>query len=249
MKVEVHILTHDAEPMTQWALRHYRTFASRIILHDGGPSFTLESKSGVEVRRWDTAGKLNDEMAMELKNTCWLGTDADWVICVDADELIYFPGGAEKTLATYSRLGAAVIKPHGFEMFSEALPAGPGQIYDEVRQGASDDKWYAKPVLFSPKLVAESGFGIGAHESRPVLRSGRSVYVGASWPKANPPAYLLHFHQIGPLEHVAARYDATRLRLARVNEIHGWGNFKPGVVHAQEKRDLITPRLQQVVVS
>lgn len=249
VKIEVHILSHDHERMLPWALRHYQTFASRIIVHDGGPSFTYShcAPPGIEVRKWDTAGQLNDQLAADLKNSCWEGSDADWVICVDADELIYFPNGAQETLAAYCRLGAAAIKPHGFEMFADFEPAGPRQIYDYVKQGARDDKWYAKPVIFSPKKVAESGFGIGAHESRPVLKNGYRCYVGKRWPQAEPACYLLHFHQVGPIEDVAARYDATRKRLAAINEKHNWGNFKPGLVHAQEKRDYIIPRLEQVI--
>jgi len=250
LKIEVHILSHDHEQMLTFALRHYKTFATRIIVHDGGPtglSTHIAHDYGVEAVRWDTSGKLNDELAQELKNTCWIGTDADWVICVDCDELIYFPEGATAALESYSRTGAAVIRPKGFEMFSNNFPEGLGQIYDEVKQGARDDKWYAKPVLFSPKKISESGFGVGAHDSRPVLKNGHRLYVGQRWPFPSPPCYLLHFHQIGRIERVAARYDATRKRLAEVNERKGYGNFKPGIVHAKEKRAYILPRLEQVV--
>lgn len=248
MKVEVHLLVHDEEPMAEFAVRHYRTFAQTIVLHDGGPSFSRRSdRVEVMVRRWDTNGKLNDDLAMKLKNECWAGTEADWVICADADELVYFPAGPEETLATYSRIGAAVIRPEGYEMFSEEWPAGPGQIYDYVKSGAPDDKWYAKPILFSPRMVKETGFGIGAHDAFPVLHNGRLLHCNGNWPHPNPRALLLHFHQVGPLERIAARYDATRQRLSRVNEIQRWGNFKPGLEHAQEKRALILPRICQVV--
>lgn len=250
MNVEVHILSHDGEIMIGWALRHYRTFSDSVIVHDGGPDGFSSSRAslfGAASVPWDTKGCLNDALAMDLKNKCWQGTTADWVICVDADELVYFPGGAEKTLSLYEGLGAAVIKPLGFEMFTDSLPEGTGQIYDYVKEGARDDEWYAKPVLFSPKRVAYAGFGIGAHESVPVLHDGRSLRVDRNWPQANPPTYLLHFHQIGPIEHVAARYDETRKRLSPINEKNGWGNFKSGRDHAQEKRDRILPNLETVV--
>lgn len=251
--VEVHILTNDHDWMIPWAVRHYATFATRIILHDGGPTHDpagdaalLESGGcQAEVHPWETKGQLNDELAMQLKNTCWLGTDADWVICVDCDELVYFPKGTE--LATYERVGACMVKPYGYEMYSETMPEGPGQIYEYVNQGAREDQWYSKPVLFSPKRVAESGFGIGAHEAQPVLKSGRRLTVGQNWPKAHPPCYLMHFKSIGTLEQVAARYDATRKRLSQVNERHRWGNFDTGAKHSADKRAYILARLQRVV--
>lgn len=251
MKVQVHLLCYNESEILGYMLRHWQTFSDTIIVHDGGStdgSQDIARLYGATVRPWDTKGQLNDEMAMELKNECWKGTEADWVICVDADELVYFPRGARDTLGTYSRMGAAVIKPHGFDMYSETFPTTDGQIYEEVRMGAPSDKWYAKPILFSPRKVMESGFGIGAHESRPVLKDGRCLSVGPLWPKANPPTYLLHFHHgIGTPERVAKRLDEKRLRLADINVKNRWGNFKPGAVHVQEKLDFIKAGLTQVI--
>lgn len=227
-------------------MRHYYGIGAKVIVHDGGP-IGMGLIIGAENRRWDTKGQLNDELAMKLKNECWRGTDADWVIVADADEILYFPEGAEKTLETYTKRGAAMIKPLGYEMFSDALPTGRGEIYDEIKMGARDDKWYAKPILFTPHKIIESGFGIGAHEATPVLKSGRSIHVGLDWPQATPHCLLLHYHQIGGLQRIAERYDATRKRLSRINEKQLWGNFKPGLEHAQEKRDYILPLLEQVI--
>lgn len=256
MKLEVHLLTHDDEQMIEWALRHWVKLGAKVIVHDGGPSFKSGFVAGAYPNtswiEWDTAGELNDELARKLKNECWRGTDADWVAVVDADELLHFPNGAEETLSVYDKCGAAVIRPSGFEMYSEhwcepsALPGV--QLIDFVKHGSPDDKWYAKPILFSPKLVVESGFGIGAHESDPMLKDGRSFHVGPDWPKANPPTYLLHFKSIfGGLQRIAARYDATRQRLSLCNVRNGWGNFAPGMTHAKEKRDLLLPHVRRVV--
>lgn len=251
MKAECHILTFNEASLIRYTLRHYATYCSKLVVHDAGSTdSTVEicRMMSAEVLPWDTKGELNDEMAMDLKNECWKGTDADWVIVVDADELLYFPKGVGETLATYSRLGAAIIKAHGFDMYSVAYPTTRGQIYDEVKLGAPSDKWYGKPVLFSPRQVEETGFGIGAHESDPLLRSGRRIHVGADWPKANPPAWLLHFHHgIGPIERIARRLDEKRTRLAAVNRLHGWGNLKDGMTHALEKQEFIKAGLVQVI--
>lgn len=251
MNVECHILTFNEAELIEYTLRHYATFCSRIVVHDAGSTdgtLDIIRQHGAECSTWNTHGELNDEMAMQLKNECWKGTKADWVIVVDADELLYFPKGAEETLATYTRLGAAIIKAHGFDMFSEVYPTTRGQIYDEVKLGAPSDKWYAKPVLFAPGLLEDTGFGIGAHESDPVLRTGRRFHVGPEWPKANPPVWLLHFHHgIGPIERIARRLDEKRLRLAEINRLHGWGNLQDGMTHAREKQEFIKAGLRQVI--
>ncbi len=255
MKIEVHILTHDDEQMFAWSLRHYLQFADQIVVHDGGPKGVCggcdeATLSNVRVQPWDTAGELNDQLARDLKNSCWQGTDADVVIVVDADELIWAPD-VRAVLEAKLNGGAAILRPHGFEMFSDSwwdpslFPSQ--QITELVKSGAPDDQWYAKPVVFSPKVVLDSGFGIGAHESDPVLRDGRRFHVGRDWPCCDGLA-LLHFKSIfGGLERIAARYDATRNRLALCNVRNGWGNFKDGIVHAQEKRDLLLPHVRRVV--
>lgn len=267
MKIEVHLLTHDSEQMTEWSVRHYAQFADRIVLHDGGPTFKASdfAKSklytpdgnpfyrGIECRPWDTAGELNDHLARDLKNSCWQGSDADWVIVADMDELIWAKD-LRALLKEKQATGAAILRPHGFEMFSDFFPEPWDHFYDGkqiteiVKDGAPDDQWYAKPIVFSPKVVLDSGFGIGAHESDPVLRDGRRFHVGRDWPCCEGLA-LLHYKSIfGGLDRIAARYDATRERLSLVNCRNGWGNFKPGREHAQEKRDLLLPHVRRVVV-
>ena len=42
--------------------------------------------------------EVNDIKYAELRNSCWKGTNADWVIVCDLDELLWFPEGAEATL-------------------------------------------------------------------------------------------------------------------------------------------------------
>ena len=254
MIFEVHILTNDADWILPWTLRHYSSYGARIFVHDGGPAWGPESTTlelcklhGATHVVWDTAGQLNDDLARRLKNECWKGTDADFVAVVDCDELVYFPAGVKDTLGAYKRCGAAVVRCIGFEMYSDYMPEAGGQIYDEIKMGAPENKWYSKPILFNPSLLSESGLGIGAHEARPVLKDGRSFFVGPAWTTPNPPTYLLHFHQIGTLEQVANRYDATRKRLSGLNVARRWGNFETGIVHAQQKRDLILPSLRQVV--
>ncbi len=261
--LEAHLLSHDDEQFLPWAVRYWSSLTAfgievRLVIHDGGPG----GKSGeiakaicpwAEVRRWDTSNELNDHLAMTLKNECWRGSTADFVCPMDADELLYFPHGTMHTLETYRDMGAAVLKPHGFEMFSdewiEPSPDKHHRITSIVKDGAPDDKWYSKGgALFSPRLVHDSGIGIGAHESRPTLKDGRGLNVDQRWPFADPPVYLLHYHHIGGLERIAARYDATRKRLSAQNVRCNWGNVHDsGIVHAQKKRDAIIPNLRRVI--
>lgn len=251
MHIEAHLLAFNEAELIGYAIRNLRTFATRIIIHDAGSTDGTRDickAYGVEIVPWSIGATLDDETNMKLKNECWKGTDADWVTVLDADEFLYFPKGANDTLETYERLHAAIIKAHGFDMYSEDFPTTEGQIYDEVKLGAPADKWYSKPVLFSPKRVKEMGFGIGAHEADPVLMNNTRLHVGANWPKANPPTFLLHFHHgIGPIERVAERLDAKQKRLSQKNIQNRWGNLDLPLKHAGDKRRGILDGLMQVV--
>lgn len=242
------ILAYNEEIILPYTLRHYKTFVDEIVVYDGMSTDRTRDicrEYGAKIVDWKTDG-LNDTLAMDVKNQAWKNMlFADWVFTLDADEIFYFPKGARETLAEYDRQEVAVVKPSGFEMFSETLPTTTGQIYDEIQWGGVDDFWYAKPVLFSPKRVAETNFAAGAHTCTPKLKNG-TLMPNPTVPN-DPPAYLLHYHQIGSLERLAAKYDATRARLSAANVKNQHGNFDPGMKHAIDKRNLIMRTFRKVV--
>jgi len=241
--VEVHVLAYNEEEILPFTLRHYLTVASRIVVHDARSTDATRAialRYGAEVRDWDTGGCLDDEAARTLKNTAWRGTQADWVIVADADELIHFPHGVEDTLRRYGSRSVAVVKPRGWEMFSEVFPTGPGQIYDEVKMGTEETRWYAKPILFAPSRMDEIFFSAGAHSCRYRV-NGR--WLDSPRVATDPECWLLHCSHLGPIERIAAKLDAKRARLSALNVERRWGNFDPGMKHAQDKRALIMPGL------
>lgn len=258
MRVEVHLLRYGDDWLLPYVCRHYSSFASRVVLHNAGPEPIIFQKSWMadkcstegritlEEVPWDCP-EVNDVRYAELRNSCWKGSAADWVIVGDMDEFIYFPEGAEKSLGAYTQMGAASIRPHGFEMFSETYPTTQGQIYDEIKFGAPDDKWYGKPILFCPKLVSDMRWGLGSHECDPVLHDGRRFHVGPRWPFAKPPCWLLHWHHIGPAEDIGAKYDATITRMCAQNKKMHWGNLEPGLKHVADKRANIVPNLRKLI--
>jgi glycosyltransferase involved in cell wall biosynthesis len=249
MKVEVHLLTWNEEELLPYTLRHYRTFATDIFVHDAfstDRTRAIAEEYGAIVWDWDTGNEFNDLHALNLKNRCWRGTDAGWVIAADCDELVYcyLPCGMVGLLEQYDALEFAVIKPHGFEMYSPTWPTTSGQIYEEVKHGAEHPA-YAKPILFAPGRLQSIEFGAGAHQCQYTRAGGRRFEPHDC---TVPACYLLHYHQIGPIERIAQRYDERRRRLARINVERRWGNIdQTGMEHAIAKRDLILSTLQQVV--
>lgn len=252
MNVEVHILAFNEAEILPYALRHYKTFAKDIIVHNfhstDRTSFICQTAE-VPFLLHDTNNEMNDNVNKELKSSCWRGTTADWVIVADADELIYFPGGAAATLAAYEARQTAVVVPWGWEMHSWTFPTTPGQLYDEVKHGARDDKWYSKPILFSPRRVRDLRFSAGAHQvTYDDLEGRQHVLQNRDHVFSEPVTYLLHCKHLGPLERIAQAYRERQARHSEVNKVHRYGNFEDPMKHAKDKRDMILAGLTQVIV-
>jgi hypothetical protein len=248
--IHAHILAFNEERIMPFTMRHYKSFCSRVTVHDFGSSDSTKAVAlayGAEIQQWDCGGKFDDLLNKKVKNECWVGSDADWVICVDTDEFLYWPEGVEKSFAAYSVQGLPIIKPSGYEMLSDVYPTCSGQIYDEVKMGGRDDFWYGKSVCFSPKLVAEVDFGAGAHVVTVKLKDGKTLNVNHDWPLSLPVCQLLHFHQIMPIEEIAAKYEATKARMSENNIKNNWGWHGVGLVHATDKRNSILAHLEQVI--
>lgn len=246
--IEVHIVAYNEEEILPYTLRHYKTFASRIIVHDGGSTDRTRAicaEYGIDVLDWDTAGKINDELLRILKETCWNGTDAAWVIMVDADEFVHFPGGVELTLKKFDQQDIAAVKCKGFEMESPTYPDTMGQIYEQVDHGSPDDRWYGKPCLLAPGRIQSIHFTHGAHECIVTRKNGRREPS----PKVphNPPAMLLHYHHLGPVQRVGTRYDGNKSRFSDENKKHGWGWQGDGLSHSIQKRAAILAQRRKVL--
>lgn len=249
-KVTAHILAFNEERIIYYAVKHYRSFCCKVVLHDLGSTDSTQQiaqAQGAELVQHNCEGVTDDILNSHIKNTCWHNDKSDWVVCADADELIYLPQGVEVTLNEYERQQLAIIKPHGWEMTSETFPTTYGQIYDEVKWGARDDHWYAKPILFSRRRVAKTEIGMGAHEVSVTLHDGSRIHVPQGTPPTSPPCWLLHMHHLGSVEEIGRGYDGIIKRHGAMNKKMGWGIQAEPLQHARDKRKYIMDRLEQVI--
>ncbi len=250
MRVVVHLLARNEAEIIGYTLKHYRSYCAEIVLHDLGSTdatMDIARSFGAVVKQHDSGGEFRDALNKKIKNECWHGTDADWVICADADEMMYFPAGAKETLKSYDEQQVAVACPYGYEMVSDVFPNGNGQITEYVKHGARDDFWYGKMVMFSPKRVAAVDFGAGAHVTHATLHGGRKVTFDARTPRNSPPLYLLHFHHLGSVEAIGAKYEAVIARLSPENRRQNQGIQSGGHQHARDKRRAIMAKLERVL--
>jgi glycosyltransferase involved in cell wall biosynthesis len=250
LKISVHVLARNEEEMIPYTLRFYRQYCSEINVHDLGSTdktIDIVKSFGAIIKQHDSGGEFRDMLNKTIRNTCWHGTDADWVIIVDCDELMWFGAGVKETFRCYDEQQVAVVKPIGYEMTCEEFPTGSGQITEYVKFGKKDLEWYSKPTIISPKRVGATDFGTGAHVVTATLHGGRKLVVDNSTPPNNPVVKLLHMHHLGSVERIGGKYAAVIARLSPENRRMRWGVQADPHGHAREKRRAIMAKLERIL--
>jgi len=192
MNIWVYTICKNENPMVKFFLRHYETFASKIIAYDeqstDGTRELLAAHPLVELREWPFKG-LDDEKFIHAVNNWWKGSNCDWVIWADVDELIYHPNifsvfAMAQEDAIRSK-GYALISKNGFD------PDDPRQIYEQVRTGYPQEN-YDKIICWRPAL--HMAHTIGRHT------------IPGHWPKSGGTIgsqhrlILLHCHHVGGVD-------------------------------------------------
>ena len=230
MTIEVYAICYNEEALLPYFLRHYESFADRIIIYDNystdhSPEICAAHPK-VEVRKYNTGNEIRDDIYLQIKNNCWKNSKADWVIVCDIDELVYRMNIHHALKATW----ATVIAPALFNMYSDEFPTTPGQIWQQVTLGVPGG---AKLNLFRPDQITEINYDPGCHVAHP---EGNVIID-----KEEDQAFkTLHMRFLSK-EWVIARNELSRQRLSKLNKEMGWGihyHATPVEISADFDRDI-----------
>jgi len=229
MKIEVHSLLCNEAPLIPYFMRHYGQFADVYFYesnsHDG--SRKIAQRLGAHIIDFPTGNEIDENMFCEMKNNCWKGSKADWVVVGDCDEFIYHPQlvkGLQHTKYT-------IFHPKEWRMYSDSFPTTNGQIYEEVNMGVLGDKNMNKMNLFRPNEIKEMNYTAGCHGASPegnvLLCPDTSIVT-------------LHMHHLG-LKYRIEKNKQLAERLSDVNKRNGWG------YHVQMKEREVQKKWDQQV--
>jgi glycosyltransferase involved in cell wall biosynthesis len=213
-------LAFDEAPIIHYWVRHYRTFCERVIVYvdtdttDG--TGRIAADEGAEVRYHRTGGVLDDVGFVAFAQDRYKEArgQADWVVWVDADEFLYHPRMPER-LTELRAAGVTYPLVAGYTMVADAPPAGPGQIYDEIRRGIPSPE-YGKPCVFDPAL--EVAWSPGKHSATTTGNATRD--------DGSDRLRLLHYRYLGAEWMVArnarnyARIDENNRRMRHGREVY-----------------------------
>lgn len=205
MKIDCFFIAWNEAETIHLTIRHYQKFCRSVTVFDNFSTDNtrdIAEENGAIVKLFGVEGQLNDHEYLKVKNNCWKGSDADWVIVCDADEILYHQYLGE-FLAEEKAKGTSIISPAGYSMYSNDAPR---ETWFDIRTGIRDEA-YSKLICFDPKAITEIGYIYGCHEAKP---QGRVKY-------ATDQAKLLHYKYVGGIERTLARHRLYEARKAPIN--------------------------------
>lgn len=210
MKIEAYIIVWNEVDTIQLTINHYKSFCDKITFYDNySNDGTLEviKANDCEVIHFGTNGKLEDKEYIKVKNNCWKGSKADWVVVCDSDELVYHKQ-IVSVLEREKTAGNTIFRTNGFNMFSKVMPV---DSFNEIKLGVSSEN-YSKLACFSPKIKSIN-YVFGCHVADPV---GNIRYC-------NEKLNLCHYRNIGGVERLIKRHESYRQRMSDHNKRFGLG--------------------------
>lgn len=223
MKIEVHTLAHQQIELVPYVMRHYEGWAD-VIAYAGystdGTEELLE-KLGAKIVFLETHNEANDQIFMDMKNNCWKGSKADWVIVTDFDEFVHHRVSVMEYLKASK---CTLIRPLQYEMYSDFFPTEDKQITELIKTGALGSPKYN---TFRPSEITEMNFHPGCHAADPK----GNVVVEDHWlgtpnpiPITNDAILMLHYRNLSK-DYVYHRNEYTASRMSAINNANGWGTF------------------------
>lgn len=198
MRIEAFILAWNEQDTIALTLKHYQKFCDKITLFDNysdDDTPLIARAMGCEVKQFGIKGVLDDREYTKLKNNCWKGSDADWVIVVDADEILVLPASIVNEYT--------VLKPVGLQVYSHKLPA---QDWSELTYYYPDDQ-YSKLCMFRPNKIDAINYVHGCHVAKPI----GDVKIGNV-------GFLMHYRNAGGPDRLIARHAQYRARMSDWNK-------------------------------
>lgn len=154
MNIEVVTIAKNEEYFMPFFLRHYAMFATKIhvYLHDctDRTEEIVRACPIAEVHKFtdDPPNTYSEYNRKHFFNGQIVTSDADWLMLPDVDEILYHP--TMRSLLESLPDECLYIEPKGFNMVSEAVPVGDGQIYEYVKIGGFS-KMYSKHIILRPQ--------------------------------------------------------------------------------------------------
>lgn len=207
--VTIYICTFNDAHIIEFCIKHYkRNFPqATIILFDNfstDDTVLIAKKMGALVWEYYTGSQMDDQAIINVKNQVWkrsapyTGMVADWVIMVDADELLQVNENILQFSYQYTIINAQAVDMVGMH----DTDTHPEQLIYGVHYSHIPRKMLA----FRRDRIIDINYGFGSHTAMPIGR----VYIDEA-------QEYHHYKYISP-SHVIGRNNMIGPRLSAMNK-------------------------------
>jgi hypothetical protein len=208
MMVEVITITWNEERYLQDFINFYRYRLKncKITIYDNNSTdntVLIGKKNNCNVVSFDTGETMDEYTLTHMRTTKWKSSEADWVIVVDADEMVDV---WDKDLENAKWNVNTCI---GYEMYGQDTDTLP-----ELRYGVPS-AWYNKSCLFNAKQIDSVISDGGCHNSTFTAKPNYSVIY-------NPKPYNLYHTKWRSLNYVLERTEILAKRRSDHTIKNGW---------------------------
>ena len=208
--VDVFTLGYNEEKILPHFIHHYKTFCRNITFFNNmstDSSVKICIDSGVTVI--DTGlDEFNDIANVQIKHASYVNSDADFVIVVDTDELVYHPD-IVNLLEGYKEDGVTLHKIKGYTMVTDSGYPEVGKLTQMVTKGIPSIN-YAKRCILNPKLRVR--WGPGCHQLLSIDREYKE--------SDQQDLSLLHYKFMDRKE-IHDKKISYAKRMSNLNKMHG----------------------------
>jgi len=166
--ITVYTATFNESKIIQFFIDHYRSRFPNcdIVVYDNestDKTVEIAKLNNCEIIPYSSNGVINDQLLMDIKNTCWKSSKTDWVLTCDTDELLDIN---EQQLTYENSCGTTKIKSEAWQMVNMA--DSPKSLKD-IKYGWRDNVVggyclpYDKDLLFNKKHVDINYVDYGCH--------------------------------------------------------------------------------------
>jgi hypothetical protein len=228
--VWVYALCYNESHFVKNFLAAYKD-ADKIIINDNMSDDNsvelLVQDPRVEVRTYDSGGKIRDDMYLDFKNNSWKEARgyADWVIVLDFDEIFGRVIKSDDKVVfdlNFSEPyinGFNIIRSYGYNMVSLDSPLYSEKHPFEHSQKGDYHIPSEKMCCFRPDQISEINYKAGCHLSDPFDIDGRKDGIRILF---HPDYKLLHY-KFWNLKLYMERMKLYQKRMSGINKKNGWG--------------------------
>lgn len=194
LKIEWYVCTYNEEYQLPFAIEYWKRLISdktdfKVIVYDNYSTDKtveiLKQYDWITVYEFFTGGEMNEIALTNIRNNCWIGSKADWVIVTDLDE-VYYSKDMISELIKMKEVGIGAVSCGWYafcgkekeyntkELLHKQVKRGYRQHINH-RQGYNN---VGKIQLFNPQKAVKMNYSMGMHYAYPScpIKYNKNIY-------------------------------------------------------------------------